>query len=167
MSTFVIMTSPGKEAEARSILTRFGYDVTLPVERIWRRFGAGGQRKLKELVLTPRYLFIHHANFRAHIYMMRSLYCRQGQSIISGYLAYSDGEPKPLDRILVDQLVSIGHNAESASYRKSLKPGDQVNTSQGFSGRIIGTKGSRASVLVEALGKIHVVQVNVNTLEAA
>ena len=168
MSTYVLTVAPAKELEAKAILTRLGYDVTLPIEHIWRRFGRVGPAKLTRLVLTPRYLFIHHADFRAHIYRLRTqLTCRQGHGIISGYLSYSNGEPKPLDRVLVDALTSLADKVESAAHRKSWKVGDTVLTKQGFTGRLLGTKGERARVLVSALGREHVVAMDVNSLEAA
>ena len=168
MSYFVITTAPAKEFEAKDILKRLGYDVTLPVEYVYRRFGRVGKAKLTGLVLTPRYLFIQHADFRSQIYRLRTaLHCRQGHRIITGYLSYANGEPKPLDAVLVDALASLALKVESAAGRKSFKPGDQVTTKQGFTGRLLGTKGDRAQVLVSALGRQHVVPMDVDALEAA
>ena len=168
MSYYVITCAPAKEQEAKSILTRLGYDVTLPTEPVWRRFGRVGPAKLTELVLTPRYLFVRHSDFRSQIYRLRTeLHCRQGHRIITGYLSYSNGEPKPLDRVLVEALTSLAGKVESAPGRKSWKVGDQVVTKQGFVGRLLGTKGDTARVLVSALGRQHVVPMDVNSLEAA
>lgn len=168
MSYYVVTCAPAKEAEAKAILTRLGYDVTLPVEHVWRRFGKVGKAKLTDLVLTPRYLFVRHADFRSQIYRLRTaLHCRQGHRIITGYLSYANGEPKPLDAVLVDALASLALKVESAAGRRSFKPGDQVTTKPGFIGYLLDTKGDRAQVLVVALGRENIVFMDVNALEAA
>ena len=163
MPYYVLKTAPTKEQEAARILQRIGYDVSLPVERHWRRSGKG-QRKLREIVLMSRYVFIQTDYL--NIYRVRNLCCRNGLPIITGYIARSDGQPYNLQGEIVQRLMALV-TPRSAEYHKSLKVGDEVKTPQGVTGRIVGTRGQQAEVMTEMLGKMHVVSVSFDKLEAA
>jgi transcription antitermination factor NusG len=163
MPYYVLKTAPGKEQEAKRILERIGYSVDLPIERHWRR-GAGGKRQLREVVLMSRYLFVR--TDALNLFHVRNLHCRNGLPIITGYIARTDGQPYSLGGEIVQRLMSLV-TSRSAEYHKSLKVGDSVTTKQGVTGRIVGTKGQQAEVLTNLLGKMHVVSVSFDKLEAA
>lgn len=169
MSYYVLVSAPSKEVEALRILQREGHEITVPIQRNWKQ-GGGGRRRLQEIALTPRYLFLKRTDNDFPIYSIRQLNCRQGKAIVTGYLKRlggTDGEPYILPQPLVEYLESLAPQAATAGYLRSFKEGDTVRTPQGFIGRMIGSSKERAKVLVEALGKIHVVTVSVHSLEAA
>lgn len=171
---FCLTTPPQREREAVDILNRckIGIESIRAVEmKLQRKGGRTTTRKWTELQLTPGYIF-HQCTGWPNMYAMSQIYGRDGQRVISGYLAHQDSDRVPaiLPEAAIDALRMVDTTGLSNPHR-SFKKNDRVSVDdprfEGVIAKLQSIQGETATILMEMLGSFRTIPIATAKLRAA
>jgi transcription antitermination factor NusG len=165
MTWFAIRTSPQREFAVEQILTNHGLKAFCPTEVKWKRVGR--RKKPHCYPLLARYIFAAGEDLIHAVRMLRD------RGLAQGFVGI-DGVPATIEESAILRLARMSGApvpTNSAPVRRSFAVGDKVEIMvgplQALVVEVASIKGRAAKVIVPMLGTERVVEIPVESLEAA